>query len=170
MEKLKKSRLYLMCGIAGSGKSTWIANHKKCFQGSVKVISRDAIRFSLLKEGDEYFSKEKECWKEFVAQAKASLAENDNTILDATHLNDRSRGRILNQLGESLKDVSINAIVLDTGADTAIAQNANRTGRAFVPPIAIREMQADFKVPTLDEGFDAIYVYRNGKCTVHVKE
>ena len=166
MEKLKKSKLYLMCGIAGAGKSTWIANHKQFFDGTVNVVSRDAIRFSLLKEGEDYFSKEKQCWAEYVAQAKKSILENDNTILDATHLNVFSRGRILHQLKDVLKDVSVNAIVIDVDAETAIKQNSSREGRAFVPPTAIREMKKDFVIPTLDEEFDKIYIYKDGKCTV----
>ena len=87
--------LWLMCGIPGSGKSTWIREHEKYFEPSYKVISRDEIRFSMLGENDDYFSKEKEVWDEYVKQAKDSLSKNDDTILDATHLNEASRTKIL---------------------------------------------------------------------------
>jgi predicted kinase len=42
--------LYLMCGIPGSGKSTWIKQNKI---ESDAVISRDVVRFSLVKEHEE---------------------------------------------------------------------------------------------------------------------
>ena len=49
------SRLIMMCGIPGSGKSTWIQNCKGFIGNDVVVVSRDAIRFSMLKEGEDYF-------------------------------------------------------------------------------------------------------------------
>ena len=51
-------KLYVMCGGPGSGKSTWIKKNLPTFKGYTKVVSRDEIRFSLVKEGEEYFSKE----------------------------------------------------------------------------------------------------------------
>ena len=46
-------KLYLMIGIPGSGKSTWARNRKDGI-----IVSRDAIRCSFLKDGENYFSKE----------------------------------------------------------------------------------------------------------------
>ena len=46
-----------MVGAPGAGKSTFIKNNKDKLCGSVNIVSRDEIRFSLLKDGDEYFSK-----------------------------------------------------------------------------------------------------------------
>lgn len=54
--------LYVMIGIPGSGKSTWAKANKK--EKDI-YVSRDEVRFSLLQDGDEYFSKEKEVLKEF---------------------------------------------------------------------------------------------------------
>ena len=53
---MKKSNLYLMCGVAGSGKSTWLKEHESGFNPSHAIISRDKIRFSYLKDGDDYFA------------------------------------------------------------------------------------------------------------------
>ena len=168
MERLKRKKLFLMIGIPGSGKSTFIQTHKDKFTGTVKVISRDKIRFSMLGNNDDYFSKENEVWNEFVNQAKQSLQENDNTILDATHINISSRTRILRALKDNLKDVEICAIVIKTDLDTAIKQNNMREGRALVPEIAIRRMYHSFYYPDLEEGFDTIYIYdgKNKKITI----
>ena len=46
---------YVLCGIAGSGKSTWINNHLAAFKGYTKVVSRDDIRFMIVNEDEEYF-------------------------------------------------------------------------------------------------------------------
>lgn len=48
--------LFIICGVPGSGKSTFLRNYVK--ESSSVVISRDAIRFSLLKEDSDYFEYE----------------------------------------------------------------------------------------------------------------
>ena len=48
--------LFIICGVPGSGKSTFLRNYVK--EPSSVVISRDAIRFSLLKEDSDYFEYE----------------------------------------------------------------------------------------------------------------
>ena len=85
-----------MMGIPGSGKSTFIKKRRDIFNNPI-VISRDKIRFSLLEEGDEYFSKEDEVLEEFTKQIVESLSRPiGDTIVDATHLNGGSRRKILN--------------------------------------------------------------------------
>lgn len=163
MEKLKKSRLWLMVGVPGSGKTTWIQNHRKFFAEDNAVISRDQIRFALLGENDDYFSKENEVWQQYVEKTIASLKFNTDTILDATHLNESSRGKILRALGHYIDGVEINTIVINTSLQKAIEQNNMREGRAFVPETAIRNMFSNFSIPAFEEGFDNIYIYRQNK-------
>ena len=168
-----KKRLWLLCGIPGSSKSTWIRDHRTFFAEKSAVISRDEIRFSIVAENEEYFSKENEVWDKFVANAKSSISENVDTILDATHISESSRGKILRALKDNLQDVEINAIVINTGVDTAIEQNDLREGtRAFVPKGVIRRMNSSLTLPTLEEGFDHIYIYEkvNGKIKYQIIE
>lgn len=157
MEESKKRNLWIVCGIPGIGKSTWIKT-KHNFKGSTKIISRDDIRFSLLKEDEPYFSHEKEVWIKFIEEAKASLKVNDNTIMDATHLNQPSRTKVLRALGESLKDVRVNAIVFIGDVEVALERNSKREGRAKVPETAILNMAAQMTCPQEEEGFDTIYI------------
>lgn len=158
-EELKKSKLWILVGMPGSGKSYWIANHKNYFSGSCVSVSRDTIRFILVKEDEPYFSKEKKVFEKFVENIKVGLNYYDNTIADATHINPSSRGKLLRALGNSLKDVEINAIVIDTCLAKCLEQNATREGRKIVPETAIRNMFSNFSMPTLEEGFDNIYIY-----------
>ena len=53
-----------MTGIPGAGKSSWLENN--FVEDRDYIISRDAIRFSMLKDSDEYFAKEDEVFKTFV--------------------------------------------------------------------------------------------------------
>ena len=57
---MSKKQLWIMVGVPGSGKDYWIDKHISSFNGNVKVISRDKIRLSILKDGEDYFSHEKE--------------------------------------------------------------------------------------------------------------
>ena len=79
-------RLYLLSGAPGSGKSTYA---KEWLKGRPEAtyISRDEIRFSFIKDGDGYFSKEKQVFREFARAAKAILDNGGTVLLDATHLN-----------------------------------------------------------------------------------
>ena len=172
MDNLKKTRLWILCGIPGSGKSTWIQNHINYFSDSCAVISRDAIRFSKVTDVDNYFSKEKEVWADYVKAAKDSLKENKDTILDATHINESSRGKILRALKEDIKDVEVNAIMINVSLSVALERNAGREGMALVPESAIKRMYSQLTKPSLEEGFNHIYIYseKNGKIKYQIIE
>lgn len=173
MEKSVNKKLYLMVGAPGSGKSTWIKNHLASFKNYTKVVSRDDIRFSLIDDNDEYFSKENEVFEKFIEEIKDGLKNCNNTIADATHLNERSRAKVLNALKDCLKDVEVNTIVMNTSLDRTIAQNSLREGRSFVPLSAVRRMNSQLTMPSLEEGFDNIYIYnpdKENKYTILRKE
>ena len=50
--KMKQKKVYLTVGIPASGKSTFIRNRINQYGGV--CISRDEVRFSMLKDGEEY--------------------------------------------------------------------------------------------------------------------
>lgn len=70
--------LVLMCGAPGSGKTT-IA--KKLMCNNDLYISRDEIRYSMISDEDEYFSKEKEVFNEYIKQIDEALTKNYHWIL-----------------------------------------------------------------------------------------
>ena len=151
----KRHKLYVMIGVPGSGKSTYIAEKLK----GVNVVSRDAIRFSMISNKDDYFSKENEVWDEFIQQIKDSLIVNAETVADATHLNMKSRAKLFRALGKSLKDVDLIAIYIKTPTNVCIARNENRTDLAYVPISAIRRMANQVEEPDPEEGWNYIFIY-----------
>lgn len=172
---MNKRKLFVMCGGAGSGKSTWIKENLHTFEGSTLVVSRDQIRFLLVPEGEDYFSRETEVYAKFIDDIQFGLENADNVIVDATHLNEGSRGKLLRNIGSALKDVEVIAVVIKVPLEVSLNQNEKRKGsRAYVPRSVIRRMYRQFTMPTFEEGFDKIYVYNpykeGAKYTIFEKE
>lgn len=151
--------LYIMCGIPGVGKSEWLrrnANSKDDI-----VISRDKIRFSLMKEGDEYFTHEREVYDEFVRQIQAAIDDYDgpdNIYCDATHITKRSREKLLKRLSFE-NPVNLHCYVIQAALDTALDRNSDRDGKKHVPEEVIKRMCDDFEPPEYDMyQFDVRYI------------
>ena len=145
--------IYIVCGIAGIGKSTYINSIKN---DNDIVISRDAIRFSLLKEGEDYFSKEKQVLAIFFKTIRKETAKDDNPAyniyIDATHLTKKARRKVINNISNKNKD-KVACIYFEPNLKKALSQNSNRTGFACVPESAIADHCKYFEIPTKDEGF-----------------
>jgi len=114
-------------------------------------ISRDDIRFSYLKEGEDYFSHETEAFNSFIQSIKRAINYNeyDNIFVDATHLNKKSRNKLLYSLGlDYIKKVKeINCIFLDTPLEVSLERNSKRTGRQYVPEATIIDMFKSISLP-----------------------
>lgn len=139
---MKQSNLWILCGPPGCGKSTW-ANKQDGI-----IISRDAIRFSLLKEDDDYFSHEDEVMNTFISKIKEALQENENVYADATHLGWTARNKVISRLG--FKDINVYAVVFTTSVLTCLYRNERRSGRAKVPATVVKKMFYSYKDPKND--------------------
>ena len=145
------SKMYVVIGAPGCGKSTYIQNHLK---ENELVISRDKIRFGMLNDNDEYFSKEKEVYNEFIKQIDAAIAANATFYVDQTSLNAAARNKLFSRLKK--KPDKVIGIYFTTSLDIILQRNAQRTGRALVPEDAVINMFNSLTKPTLEEGFDEI--------------
>ena len=144
--------LFMMCGVPGSGKSTWAKNHLRTFD---RYISRDDIRFSMVKENEEYFSKENEVFREFCYQINKNLEDGYDTFADATHISKNSRAKLINNV-RGYENIYI--IVIEKPLMTIFEQNEKRAGtRSYVPKSVIRRMKNQFEFPTYEEGFKTIF-------------
>ena len=139
---MKQKKVWLLAGIPGSGKSTW-AREQIAKYGGVHC-SRDEIRFSLLKEGEDYFSHEDEVirlWTEKVHQAILSPDVGD-VYIDATHLTEKARRKVIDSLPTA--NYEIITVIFHIPLEVCLERNEKRTGRAYVPPQTIRNMYASF--------------------------
>ena len=157
--------LIMFCGIPGSGKSTEahrMAGSLAARGLTIEYISRDELRFSMISNESEYFSKEKEVFNKFVEKMNNSLNKNDCTIIDATHISKASRAKIL-RLVEDPTNVRLLVLYLTTPLDVCMRQNDLRTGRERVPHEVIEKMAKQFEDPTEKEfagfSFDSVEVW-----------
>ena len=154
---MNNKTLWIMCGPAGAGK-TWFAKHKLCNGPGWYYVSRDEVRFSLLKDEDDYFSREDEVFDLFISKIVRGFYEEGvyNIVADATHLSWGSRKKLLNAIkfymGFRWKEEEINIIpvVIYSDYETIVARNKERSGCACVPEDALRKMYSSMTDPYRD--------------------
>jgi len=138
--------LYILCGAPGSGKS-YFAEKYFLKDETIYYVSRDKIRYSMIKENDEYFSKETEVFNAFIWEIKNILDSKTipfkGVIADATHLNWASRRKLLNALGilnGKYSNIDIIVVYIRPDLNTVLSRNNSRIGRAKVPEDVVRRM------------------------------
>ncbi len=141
--------LYILCGPSGSGKTTWAKTDERV--SHCAYVSRDEIRYSIVKDDEDYFSHEKEVFKRFISEIIKYMRLGYDTIADATHLNKYSRNKLTSAIDEYMPEYKIIYVVFNTNIDTCLNRNTTRLGRANVPEDAIRNMYNNFYIPTKDE-------------------
>ena len=163
------NNLYVLCGIPGCGKSTWVKNRMAENTSSTDpkwvYVSRDEVRFSMIKEEDDYFSKEKQVFEEFVNRLCGNLSDAyvSNVIADATHLNEISRDKLINAIRRKRPNLPlhITMVYFDIPLEVCKFRNRKREGRAFVPDHVMDNMYRSLQFPRLREGLERIEIVRD---------
>ena len=151
-----KPILYILCGPSGCGKTFWAHNFMK--DNDIRYVSRDEIRYSIVKEEEDYFSHEKEVFKKFSETIRQTLVDGFDVIADATHLNEFSRRKLTQAIDMYNVEYNIVYVIFNVDIDTCLARNSVREGRANVPETIIRNMYREFRAPVLDEDERAINI------------
>lgn len=163
------NNLYVLCGIPGCGKSTWVKNRMAENTSSTDskwaYVSRDEVRFSMIKEEDDYFSKEKQVFEEFVNRICGNLSDawTQNVIADATHLNKISRDKLINAIRRKRPNLPlhITMVYFDIPLEVCKFRNDKREGRAHVPDEVMNKMYTQLEFPKLRKGLKAIEIVRD---------
>ena len=153
------STLYITCGPSGCGKSTWSRQYiafQDALGNDIRYVSRDEIRFNLLKDGENYFAHEKEVFRKFVATIALTLADDLDVVADATHVNEASRKKLLRAIDETYTDYNIIYVVMNTTFSTCFSRNDLRSGHQRVPEDILAKMYQDFTIPTWSEDIRAV--------------
>ena len=153
MAYIQSKKIYILCGVPGSGKSTWARKQIEELDGKGIIISRDAIRFSMLGDDDAYFAHEDAVFDEFIKKIQEAINDQEHTsiFIDATHLNEKNRNKVLSRIWRMGDDVII-GVYFDVPLEECLRRNALRTGRALVPETVIKNMYESLTKPLeLDE-------------------
>ena len=154
-----RKTLYLMCGPAGTGKSTYVSKKILSEDKFCHHSSRDTIRFGLLKEGEHYFARVDEVFDLFCEDINETLHSDlyDCVFADATHLTAKSRQKTLDKL--NLKNIDIVPVFMEVPYVETLRRNSERTGRKFVPEKVITNMFQTYTIPTFGENkYDYAYI------------
>ena len=146
-------KLFIMMGVPGSGKSTWLRNNIK--DDNSIIVSRDEIRFSLLQDGDDYFEHEGEVYSRFIDQINAGLSNLKDVWVDQTTLNRKARTKLLNAI--QIEPKEINIVYMERPLEQALEWNARRSGRRLVPEETIKNMYNSIQLPTEKENINNFY-------------
>lgn len=154
--------LYLMCGPAGSGKTTFVSKYILASEECCHHVSRDNIRFGLLKEGDNYFAYEDKVYELFIEDIQETLKSDiyDTVFADATHLTAKARAKTLNDIFKDERieknNVFIVPVFVDVPLETCLERNARRHGRRLVPETVVTNMCKSKQFPQFNEN-DYVY-------------
>lgn len=159
---LYDNNIVLLSGVPASGKSFYgkiLKQHGERNGKTVKLISRDEIRFRILDQYDlnneNYFSKEDEVFDSFVKEINAAIEDfTDLIIIDATHINAASRNKILNKIKCSrdfLSPYSLSIVYFNMLPDVCNTRNQARSWKYRVPESAMKRMIIQSSKPALKQ-------------------
>ena len=146
-----KKTLYITSGAPNAGKTTFV-NQRIDALGGVH-ISRDEIRARMLKPGDFYFKNESKVFNEFINEIQKAIDRKwgpSDIYIDATHLNARSRSKVLNRLNKNNVDKII-VLWFDPPLGVLLERNKKEDGTEKVPEDAIKKMKDSMDIPSKNE-------------------
>lgn len=135
--------IYIMSGIPGSGKSTWM--HKNAQVGDL-MVSRDNFRASLRNElgkPNDYFPlPANQEWARWTMHLKECIERHPQDIyIDQTTLTQGALNKLLDAIQSSLRTYdNIVVVSVRTSLKTCLERNALREGHERVPDDVIRSM------------------------------
>lgn len=152
-------QLFVLSGLPGSGKSTWIEKVLKFERRDIKVISTDAIRVELCgNEQDQ--SANRRVFEIAHERTRKFLREGNSVVFDATGILHSHRMAVL-QIGFEL-DVFTTTVVFDIPFRICLERNQRRA--RIVPEHVMNRFFMQWERPSYDEADDRyIVTYTGGK-------
>ena len=145
------SKFVLMCGIPGSGKSTYA--DRLAAEEKFIVHSSDKIREELGDVNDQ--SRNEEVFKILHNRIKDDLRNGNNVVFDATNLNRKKRVAFIKEL----KNIPCEKICVLMATPWELCLDQNFERERHVPANVMKRMIRNFQMPSVFEGFDEVIVH-----------
>ena len=150
----------MLIGVPGSGKSTWIRNHRH----DAVVLSTDdyidrAASAAGLTYSQAFADHIKPATADMQAQYKQAIKDRRDIIWDQTNLTKKSRRGKLSGLPKAYEKI---ALYFPTPDAEELSKRLDSRPGKVIPADVLRRMTADLEPPEADEGFDEIYMVPSG--------
>jgi len=150
------STVYVMCGLPGSGKSTWAKNKAK--EANTVIVSPDAIRTMLF--GEYRYD---EAYEPTVLQVSlfalyCAVAAGEDVVFDEVSLSREERRAVFNTLAYYHKDGAVKVVCVNCRSSDNLA-NRMKDSRGYPKERwveVIETMRQRYEAPTVDEGFTEV--------------
>jgi predicted kinase len=139
----RRPECVILVGLPAAGKSTLA---RRRFPGH-EIVSKDAFPAS---------ARNKQARQD--AQLRAALTAGRSVVVDNTNATPADRAAVITLAREL--GASVTGIYIEVSPRVAVARNAQRTGRAKVPKVAIFTCAKRLVPPLVSEGFDVLETVR----------
>ena len=147
------SRLFVMVGIPGSGKS-FAAHNKINSEGNWRVFSSDNYRKLIC--GDENCQdRNNEVFMQLYADLRQALRDGKDCIFDATNICRKDRRKLFHQI-QDIADVEVTAYVMRTPVKLCLERDSKRDRKVGFD--VIDKFVRRFEFPQRFEGFSNIII------------
>lgn len=154
------STLYVLVGVPGSGKSTWIGHQTFNWDNTVIVSTDRFVERYAMSVGKTY----NEVFEDYMPTAVGLMAESallafaegKDIIWDQTSTTIKTRAKKLRMTPDTYTKI---AVVFNTPSPAVHARMLDRPGKV-IPTEIMQDMIARFEMPTVEEGFDKVIIAR----------
>ena len=153
---MKEPFVIFMCGLPLAGKSTFCENHltdvEYIFGSTDDYIEKQCQRQGITYNEGFHTYIEEAC-ANLVQQLILSVRHNKNIVIDQTNLSLKARKKKLKYIPEYYHKVAIH---LPITLEESIERNT-RPGK-IIPEDVLKSMAQSIKLPTVEEGFDQVFI------------
>lgn len=162
-----KQTVYILSGVSGSGKSTYIKNHNICSVSTDELVEEYAREnnFNYTQAFDEIQNKKLfgSLNSIFFDNIIDLINSGKDFAIDRTSLNSFTRKSLIDLVKSNSTDSEIKVVFFDIPKSVILKRLADReakTGKG-IPKDVIEKQFESFEKPNSDEGFDSLEVVQN---------
>jgi predicted kinase len=159
------SNIYILCGLPGSGKSTWARNKVKEDNYNTLILSKDDIRTMIHGEYQFNHLTEDTVKDILMWSIMGYVVRNKDIILDETHISKVKRVFQIESIKNFLSKRQFNFKCVYFTSQEGNLERRMKNPRGISKEKwneVIENMKCKFEPPTLDEGFDEIIEVKIG--------